>query len=268
MNAIQVSRLSKVYQISPEKKQIFVQGALKEDLIKLWEKPSRLYKGLLKLAKVNTFENNKINYLALNKVTFSIHPGEVLGIIGSNGSGKSTLLKILAGITPPTEGEAKLIGKVASLLAVGIGFHSDLSGRDNIFLSGSLLGFKKKMIEQELENIIRFSGIRKFIDTPVKYYSSGMYVRLAFAIATSECMSPDIFLIDEVLSVGDLNFQKKCLKKIQLLIKKGCSVVIVSHNMNLIEKLCNRCILLDQGQIRSTGKPKDIIAMYKNSFKV
>jgi lipopolysaccharide transport system ATP-binding protein len=256
-----------MYKINPEYKDNINRLSLKEDLTRLLYKPGRIIYGLLK-STTKKINQKKINYLALNKINFNLESGEVLGIIGSNGSGKSTLLKVIAGITNPTFGEVNLIGRVTSLLAVGVGFHSDLSGRDNIFLNGALLGFKKKMIEQELDNIIRFSGIRKFIDTPVKYYSSGMYVRLAFSIATSGCLNPEILLIDEVLSVGDLSFQKKCLARIKKLTKNNkTTVLIVSHNMNIIEKLCSRCILIDQGQISFDGSPKDAISKYKHSLK-
>lgn len=269
MNAITVTNLSKLYKISPEKRNSIQQKSLKDDLMRLIEKPYKLFSfRILKMFSVFKIKlkvkQKKIDYWALKKINFSLEEGEILGVIGVNGSGKSTLLKILAGITPPTHGEIRLHGNVSSLLAVGLGFHSDLSGRENIFFNGALLGFKKKDIEKELNEIIKFAEIGKFIDTPVKYYSSGMYVRLAFSIATSRCMKPNIFLIDEVLSVGDIGFQNKSLKRIKRLTKQSkTTVVIVSHNMDIIKNLSNKCLLLHQGKILSYGEPNKIISEYQ-----
>lgn len=277
MSAITVSKLAKIYRINPEKKVGMLQRSLKDDLARIWKSPGKLLNhGIFKILrrriiqKINTgyFKSSKIDHLALKDVSFSVDSGKILGIVGSNGSGKSTLLKILSGITPPTHGKAVLTGKVASLLGIGIGFHSDLSGRDNIFLSGALLGFKKKDIEKDIDNIIDFAGIRKFIDTPVKYYSSGMYVRLAFSIATSNCLQPDIFLIDEVLSVGDISFQKKCLKRIKNLTRKrATTVIIVSHNMRTILDLSDQCLLLHAGKVHSYGDPKKVITEYQKILR-
>jgi len=184
-------------------------------------------------------------FWALKDISFDAHKGEVIGIIGRNGAGKSTLLKILSRITTPTEGEVDIYGRVGSLLEVGTGFHWELTGRENIFLSGSILGMRKREIEQKFDDIIKFSEIEKFIDTPVKRYSSGMYVRLAFAVAAH--MDTEILLVDEVLAVGDSVFQKKCMGKMGDVAKEGRTVLFVSHNMAAVENLCSRCILLDEG---------------------
>jgi lipopolysaccharide transport system ATP-binding protein len=206
--------------------------------------------------------NQKV-FWALQNVNLKIKKGEVIGIIGSNGSGKSTLLKLIARITNPSRGKITTIGSITSLLGLGIGFHSELSGRENIFLSGALLGLKKKEIEKDLARIIGFSGIKKFIDTPVKYYSSGMYVRLAFSIAVSDSLNPNILLIDEVLSVGDEAFQKKSIDKIHDLIqKKQTTILMVSHNLDVIRLLCNKCIWLEKGRVVQIGNPESIISKY------
>jgi lipopolysaccharide transport system ATP-binding protein len=189
--------------------------------------------------------------------------GEVIGIIGRNGAGKSTLLKILSRITPPTKGEITLRGKVASLLEVGTGFHPELTGRENIYLNGAILGMKRWEINNKFEEIINFSEIEKFLDTPVKHYSSGMYIRLAFSVAAH--MEPDILIVDEVLAVGDAEFQKKCLGKIDDVAKKeGRTILFVSHNMPAVERLCSSVILLNKGEIEDKGPCKAIVNLYQN----
>lgn len=206
----------------------------------------------------------KEEFWALRDVSFSVQEGEVLGIIGANGAGKSTLLKILSQITPPTEGEIILRGRVGSLLEVGTGFHPELTGRENIFLNGAILGMKKKEIARKFDEIVEFSGIEKFLDTPVKYYSSGMYVRLAFSVAAH--MEPDILIVDEVLAVGDAEFQKKCLGKIDDIAKKeGRAILFVSHNMEVINRLCKRAILLDRGHVIQDGESQKVIDIYIHS---
>jgi lipopolysaccharide transport system ATP-binding protein len=185
---------------------------------------------------------------ALKDVSFDVNEGEVLGIIGKNGAGKSTLLKLLSKVTNPTQGKIKIKGRIASLLEVGTGFHPELSGRDNIFLNGAILGMRKHEINSKLDEIISFSGIGKYIDTPVKRYSSGMYVRLAFAVAAH--LDPEILIIDEVLAVGDAEFQKKCLGKMKDVSGQGRTVLFVSHNMNSVETLCNRAILMEYGTVK------------------
>jgi lipopolysaccharide transport system ATP-binding protein len=197
---------------------------------------------------------------ALKDVSFEVRPGEVIGLIGSNGAGKSTLLKILGRITEPTEGQADLYGRVGSLLGVGTGFHPDLTGRENIYLSGTILGMSRREIARKFDEIVSFGEVEKFIDTSVKYYSSGMYVRLAFAVAAH--LEPEILLVDEVLAVGDAAFQKKCLGKIHDVSLGGRTVLFVSHNMVAVDSLCSRCLLLAGGRVAATGTPKDVIAKY------
>jgi lipopolysaccharide transport system ATP-binding protein len=199
-------------------------------------------------------------FWALKDVSFDVHHGEVMGIIGRNGAGKSTLLKILSRITSPTEGRAKIFGRVGSLLEVGTGFHPELTGRENIFLSGSLLGMRKREIEEKFDEIIRFSEIEKFLDTPVKRYSSGMYVRLAFAVAAH--LEPEILIIDEVLAVGDFQFQKKCLGKMGKIAKEGRTVLFVSHNMSAVSSLCTSAILLENGKVILNDSTEKVIERY------
>ena len=200
---------------------------------------------------------------ALKDVSFVAEPGEVIGIIGRNGAGKSTLLKILSRITDPTEGQAVIHGHVNSLLEVGTGFHRELTGRENIYLSAAMHGMKKREIDCNLDEIIEFSGIEKFINTPVKRYSSGMYTRLAFAVAAH--LDPDILIVDEVLAVGDAAFQKRCLKKMSTVSGEGRTVLFVSHNMQAINTLCARCILLDKGRIVASGNTREVVEDYLES---
>jgi lipopolysaccharide transport system ATP-binding protein len=209
--------------------------------------------------------NNQNEFLALDNVSFQINQGEVVGIIGRNGAGKSTLLKILSRITYPTIGTVELNGKVGSLLEVGTGFHPELTGRENIMLSGSLLGMKKKEIEEKYDEIVKFAEIEKFLDTPVKRYSSGMYVRLAFAVAAN--LEPDILLIDEVLAVGDTEFQNKCLGKMQNVANEGRTILFVSHNMAAVNKLCSRGILLEKGKMSFDGVIEAAIDKYLSKGK-
>ena len=200
------------------------------------------------------------SFFALNDVSFEIKAGEIVGIIGRNGSGKSTLLKILSRITEPTEGRAIIRGRVASLLEVGTGFQPELTGRENIYLSGAILGMRKHEIDRKLDEIIAFSGVEKFIDTPVKRYSSGMYVRLGFAVAAH--LELEILLVDEVLAVGDSQFQKKCVSKMQNVGKEGRTVLFVSHSMPTISRLCQRAILLDAGSILHDGPAHKVVTTY------
>lgn len=200
---------------------------------------------------------------ALRDVSFEIQPGEIVGIIGRNGAGKSTLLKVLSRITEPTTGRVELYGRVASLLEVGTGFHPELTGRENIFLNGSILGMSRAEIESKFDEIVEFAEISKFIDTPVKRYSSGMYVRLAFAVAAH--LEPEILVVDEVLAVGDFAFQQKCLDKMQDVSTHGRTVLFVSHNMGAISRLCSRCILMDQGSIIEAGPTASVVQTYVTS---
>ncbi|MBI2476227.1 MAG: ABC transporter ATP-binding protein [Candidatus Taylorbacteria bacterium] len=205
--------------------------------------------------------NRMETFWALRNINLSVKKGEAVGIIGANGAGKSTLLKILSRITPPTEGEVRLNGRVASLLEVGTGFHPELSGRENVFLNGAILGMTRKEIGEKFNAIVDFSGIGDFIDTPVKRYSTGMYVRLAFSIAAH--IEPDILLVDEVLAVGDAEFQKKCLGKMEEVTgKAGRTILFVSHNMSAVEKLCPTSILLSHGKIVKAGETRDVIRHY------
>nr|WP_319375394.1 ABC transporter ATP-binding protein [uncultured Methanoregula sp.] len=202
-------------------------------------------------------------FWALKDVSFEIGKGEVIGIIGKNGAGKSTLLKILSRITPPTNGYIELHGRVGSLLEVGTGFHPELTGRENIYLSGSILGMKKSEIDSKFDEIVKFSEIEQFIDTPVKRYSSGMYVRLAFAVAAH--LEPEILLVDEVLAVGDASFQKKCLGKMGDVGREGRTILFVSHNMTAIKALCNRTIVINSGQVQFDGNTDEAVAYYLNA---
>src|SRR5687767_14808959 len=202
------------------------------------------------------------DFWAINDVSFEVQPGESIGIIGRNGAGKSTLLKILSKITPPTKGKIITRGRMASLLEVGTGFHPELTGRENIFFNGSLLGMKRKEIESKFDEIIDFSGVEKFLDTPLKHYSSGMQLRLAFSVAAF--LEPEILIIDEVLAVGDAEFQKKCLGKMEDVSKSGRTILFVSHNMGAIQNLCRKAILLDKGQVEAIDQVSKTIELYLN----
>jgi lipopolysaccharide transport system ATP-binding protein len=203
-------------------------------------------------------------FWALEDVALEVREGEVLGLIGRNGAGKTTLLKILSRITRPTTGWAEIRGRVRSLLEVGTGFHGELTGRENAYLSGSILGMSKREIDRKLDAIIAFAEIEQFIDTPVKHYSSGMYVRLAFAVAAH--LEPEILLVDEVLAVGDINFQKKCLGKMGDVARAGRTVVLVSHQMNQMRRLCNRVVWIDGGHIRMAGTAHEVVSAYESAM--
>jgi len=241
--AIKVESLSKKYTIGVKSS-----SSLRETLVSKWDM-------LTGKKKEETEE-----FWALKDVSFEVKKGEVLGIIGKNGAGKSTLLKILSRITEPTTGKAEIYGRVSSLLEVGTGFHPELTGRENIFLNGTILGMTRKEVKAKFDEIVDFSGVEKFIDTPVKHYSSGMYVRLAFAVAAH--LEPEILIIDEVLAVGDAEFQKKCLGKMDAVAKEGRTVLFVSHNMGAVNSLCSNCILLNNGNIVINNKTADVILKY------
>jgi len=252
---IEVKNVGKKYNIRQNQGKYI---ALRDVLMTIIKSPFRFLK---EKAKHTTGISGREDFWALKDVSFNIQPGEIIGVIGSNGAGKSTLLKILTGITPPTTGEIKMRGRVASLLEVGTGFHPELTGRENIFLNGAILGMHKKEIAQKFDEIVAFSGIEKFLDTPVKYYSSGMYVRLAFSVAAH--LEPDILLVDEVLAVGDAEFQKKCLGKMEeVTTKHGRTILFVSHNMSAIQRLCTKTILLKKGQIEKIGNTDEVISYY------
>src|SRR5256884_476759 len=203
-------------------------------------------------------------FWALKDVGLEVREGEVLGVIGRNGAGETTLLKILSRITRPTTGWAEIYGRVGSLLEVGTGFHPELTGRENTFLSGAILGMSKREITQKLDEIVAFAELERFIDTPVKHYSSGMYVRLAFAVAAH--LEPEILLVDEVLAVGDAAFQKKCLGKMGDVAKEGRTVLFVSHNMAAVRSLCSRAFLLSDGRILSSGAANEVVSAYESAM--
>lgn len=210
--------------------------------------------------KAGVRQQENSTFWALKDISFEVQPGEVIGIIGRNGAGKSTLLKVLSRITSPTTGEIKLAGRLASLLEVGTGFHPELTGRENIFLNGAILGMRRNEVEQKFDEIVAFSGIEQFIDTPVKRYSSGMYVRLAFAVAAH--LESDIMVIDEVLAVGDAEFQKRCLGKMKDVSSSGRTVLFVSHNLSSIRKLCSSGLLLHEGRVHFRGGIDETLSTY------
>ncbi|OGL45654.1 MAG: hypothetical protein A2W05_01835 [Candidatus Schekmanbacteria bacterium RBG_16_38_10] len=222
----------------------------------------------LKQEFINFFKRTKAyeEFWALRGVSFKVKKGEMFGVIGKNGSGKSTLLKILAGILIPDEGSVKKRRRISALLELGAGFNEELTGRENIFLSGSILGFKKKDIDEMYDDIVGFSELGKFIDLPIRNYSSGMCMRLGFSLATS--VDPDIFIIDEILGVGDEGFQKKCLERINNFKRKGKTIILVSHISEQIQGLCDKAILLDQGRKVCEGIPKDVISEYREILRL
>lgn len=199
-------------------------------------------------------------FWALQDVTFDVEPGDRLGVVGRNGAGKSTLLKLLSRITVPTRGRIHIRGRTASLLEVGTGFHAELTGRENVFLNGAILGMSRAEIKKKFDEIVAFAGVERFLDTPVKRYSSGMYVRLAFAVGAH--LDPDILIIDEVLAVGDTEFQKKCLGKMETVSREGRTILFVSHNLGAVQSLCNKGVLLDHGTLKYAGTAKDTINQY------
>ena len=254
-SVIKVEGLSKQYRIGVRERH----DMLRESLVHAVKAPFQ------RLKRIGKPLPEKETIWALKDVSFEVQEGEVIGIIGRNGAGKSTLLKILSRITKPTEGNAKIHGRVGSLLEVGTGFHPELTGRENIYLNGAILGMKKKEIERKFDEIVNFAEVEKFIDTPVKRYSSGMYVRLAFAVAAH--LEPEILLVDEVLSVGDAAFQKKCLGKMGDVATEGRTVLFVSHNMVAVQSLCGRGICLNDGKIVGEGQANQVVSNYlKRSF--
>ena len=207
-------------------------------------------------------DSNIHNFEAVRDVSVGIPQGEVVGLVGHNGSGKSTLLKIIAGVFRPSRGSVQLKGRVAPLIELGAGFHPELTGRENILLNGLLMGYSKAEMQEREENIIDFAGIGEFIDSPVKQYSSGMYMRLAFSVATE--INPEILVIDEILSVGDAEFQERSLERIENFRRSGVTILMVSHNLNIIARHCDRALLLDHGQLVADGHPRDVLPIYRS----
>jgi len=249
--AIEVENISKQYVLGSEASgqktfREMLSGAIKEPI--------------KRLQRLKGSSSQQERFWALKEVSFSVNEGEVVGIIGSNGAGKSTLLKILSRITAPTSGEIRYRGRIASLLEVGTGFHPELSGRENIYINGAILGMTKRDIRQRFDEIVEFAGVEKFLDTPVKRYSSGMYVRLAFAVAAH--LDPDILVVDEVLAVGDAAFQKKCLGKMKDVSCDGRTVILVSHNISMIQSLCSTVAFLDSGRLLNKGETSGVIDTY------
>jgi lipopolysaccharide transport system ATP-binding protein len=254
--AIRVENLSKQYRIGkPERYR-----TLRDTLAGAMSAPFRGLSRLVNPRSAGNHPRSNNTIWALKDVSFEIEEGEVVGIIGRNGAGKSTLLKILSRITKPTEGTAEIHGRVGSLLEVGTGFHPELTGRENIYLNGAILGMRKAEIGRKFDEIVAFAEVEKFVDTPVKHYSSGMYMRLAFAVAAH--LEPDVFLVDEVLAVGDAAFQKKCLGKMGDVAKEGRTVLFVSHNMAAVRSLCPRAFLVSEGQILLSGPADQCIDRY------
>lgn len=261
---LQVENLSKQYRLGT-----IGTGTLGDDLTRWWYQIRGKEDPFLKVGAVNDRAAiaNEDYVWALRDINFEVKQGEVLGIIGKNGAGKSTLLKILSKVTSPTTGSIKTRGRIASLLEVGTGFHGELTGRENIFMNGAVLGMTRREIKDKLDEIISFSGCEKYIDTPVKRYSSGMTVRLAFAVAAH--LEPEILVIDEVLAVGDAEFQKKAIGKMQNLSKdEGRTVLFVSHNMVSIQQLCTKCIVLQDGLLKFSGTPLESINYYLENQKI
>ncbi len=251
--AIRVDNLGKQYRIGAAQPRY---RTLRESLVDSFAAPFRVF-------RKSAIRNPQSAILwALKDVSFEVKQGEVVGVIGRNGAGKSTLLKILSRITEPTEGRAEVCGRVGSLLEVGTGFHPELTGRENIYLSGAILGMRRAEIDRRFEEMVAFAEVERFIDTPVKHYSSGMYLRLAFAVAAH--LEPEILLVDEVLAVGDAVFQKKCLGKMGDVASQGRTVLFVSHNMGAVRRLCGRTIFLQQGSLRLAGLTEPVIDRYLN----
>jgi lipopolysaccharide transport system ATP-binding protein len=252
---ISAENLGKRYRIGEREHYV----ALRDVLARAVSAPARIFQA----RKAASSNGDATHIWALKDVSFEVRQGEAVGIIGRNGSGKTTLLKVLARVTRPTEGRAQVTGRVGSLLEVGTGFHPELTGRENVYLSGAILGMTKKEIERKFDEMLAFSEVEKFIDTPLKHYSTGMQMRLAFAVAAH--LDPEILLVDEVLAVGDLEFQKKCLGKMSRVAGEGRTVLFVSHNMSAISKLCRRAIWLGGGRLLTSGPVEEVASAYIRS---
>ena len=250
---VKVQNLSKRFRISATGRPSARYQTLRESLTKVFHSPLKREGNYLADSTV----------WALMDVTFDVMPGEVMGVIGPNGAGKSTLLSILSRIVEPTSGRVELYGRVASLLEVGTGFHPDLSGRENVYLNGAVLGMKRREIDSKFDEILAFSGVEKFIDTAVKHYSSGMYMRLAFAVTAH--LDSEILIVDEVLAVGDASFQKKCFAKMNEVTSSGRTVLFVSHDLGMVAHFCQHAVLLEGGRIAMTGSAEDVVQYYQRS---
>lgn len=256
---LEVESVSKLY-----RKGAIGTGSLRQDLHYWWYKNIRKESSFIERHALS--ENNATSFWALQDISFAVEQGDVLGVVGANGAGKSTLLKILSRIIKPTKGNVRGKGKLSSLLEIGTGFHGDLSGRENIFLSGYILGMTKAEIARRYDEIVSFSGVGEFIDTPIKRYSSGMYVRLAFAVAAH--LEPDILIVDEVLAVGDIDFQKKCLGKMKEASSNvGRTILFVSHNMQAVNQLCTKGIWLDHGKMVFSGSAQETVNAYLSQYR-
>jgi lipopolysaccharide transport system ATP-binding protein len=249
---IKVENLSKHFRINTVGWSLVRYDTLRESMVSAVSKPFRR-------TPVNG-DSDSHTFWALKNVSFEVLPGEVMGIIGPNGAGKSTLLKILSRVIQPTEGRAELYGHVGSLLDIGTGFHPDLSGRENVYLNGAVLGMSRKEIDRKFDEIVGFAGVERFLETAIKRYSSGMYVRLAFAVAAH--LNPEILIIDEVLAVGDAEFQAKCFEKMNEVIKSGRTILLVTHSMDMIAKLCQRAMLIKDGRLQKVGSATEVIDYY------
>lgn len=262
--AVKVDGVSKLYRLGVKEQTNENLGGALLDVIRSPLKNYRKYRSLYRFDDVDPDDGNREGpggvLWALRDVSFEVRQGEVVGIIGTNGAGKSTLLKILSRITLPTNGQVEIHGRVSSLLEVGTGFHPELTGRENVYLNGTILGMRKREIDRKFDEIVDFSGVQKFLDTPVKRYSSGMRVRLAFAVAAH--LEPEILIVDEVLAVGDAEFQKKCLNRMQDVGKQGRTVLFVSHSMPAVTRLCPRVIMLDGGKLLRDGPVDEVVSAY------
>jgi homopolymeric O-antigen transport system ATP-binding protein len=264
--AVKVNNVSKLYRLGVKDQTYDSFGRTMLDYLKSPLKNYRKYRSLYRFDDVlenkdGTGDSQSSDVIwALSDVSFEVRTGEVVGIVGHNGAGKSTLLKVLSRITPPTQGQVEIRGRVSSLLEVGTGFHPELTGRENVFLNGTILGMRKREIDAKFDEIVEFSGVEKFLDTPVKRYSSGMRVRLAFSVAAH--LEPEILIVDEVLAVGDAEFQKKCLNKMQDVGSEGRTVLFVSHNMPAVTRLCERVIMIDGGKVLQDGPTDEVVSAY------
>jgi lipopolysaccharide transport system ATP-binding protein len=251
--AIEAHHLSKRFFLGERNQRTFFED--------VWSSTVTGVQRLLQPRRLSLVENSRHGFWALRDVSFQLYQGQTLALIGENGAGKSTLLKILSRITQPTTGKAKVFGRLASLLEVGAGFHPEFSGRDNIYLNGTMLGFSKKEIRQKFDEIVDFSGIERFIDVPVKNYSSGMYIRLAFSVAAN--LSPEIVILDEVIAVGDAAFKKKCFERMDTLIKQGHTAILVNHETANVRRMSQLCLWLRHGQVEMFGPTSEVVPQYE-----